>query len=204
MYLGQPPQIGDRGDRPQDAAALRPRRALEHSSTCCNLAHPPVALGPIESYICAAWRASGWRAINGRERRLRRLTGVWALLAALVALLVLGGTAAAHSSGTTGRDFPTGAKSADVSGGVEFGGVALGANITECPQAGIRDRSLRRTDEDAVERLSDRGDDMRLNQDLACMPQDEMSIAINPDEHAGTCSVGPTTTASAGARRAST
>ena len=30
------------------------------------------------------------------------------------------------------------------------------------------------------ERLSDRGDDMRLNQDLACMPHDEMSIAINP------------------------
>ncbi len=113
---------------------------------------------------------------------MRRLTGVWALLAALVALLVLGGSAAAHSSGSTGRDFPTGAKSADVSGGVEFGDVALGANITECPQAGIRDRSLRRTDEDAVERLSDRGDDIRLNQDLACMPQDEMSIAINPED----------------------
>jgi hypothetical protein len=113
---------------------------------------------------------------------LKRLSGVWFLLAALIALLVLGGTAAAHSSGTDSRDFPTGAKSPDVSGGVEFGDVALGGNITECPQAGIRDRSLRRTGEDAVERLSDRGDDIRLNQDLACMPQDEMSIAINPEE----------------------
>ena len=113
---------------------------------------------------------------------MKRLSGVWFLLAALIALLVLGGTAAAHSSGTDSRDFPTGAKSPDVSGGVEFGDVALGGNITECPQAGIRDRSLRRTGEDAVERLSDRGDDIRLNQDLACMPQDEMSIAINPEE----------------------
>ena len=88
---------------------------------------------------------------------MRRLLGVWALLAALVALLVLGGTAAAHSSGIGSRDFPTGAKSADVSGGVEFGDVALGARISECPQAGIRDRSLRRTEPDAVERRSDRG-----------------------------------------------
>jgi hypothetical protein len=110
----------------------------------------------------------------------RRLLGVWPFLAALVALLVLGGTAGAHSSGINSRDFPTGAKAAAVSGGVEFDGVDLGTNITECPQAGIRNRSLRRTARDAVERRSDRGDDMRLNQDYACMPHDEMSIAINP------------------------
>ena len=69
-----------------------------------------------------------------------------------------------------------------MSGAREFGDEPLGANITECPQAGLDDRSLRRTDRDQVERLSDRGDDIRLNQDYACMPQDEMSIAVNPTD----------------------
>ena len=58
----------------------------------------------------------------------------------------------------------------------------MGANITECPQAGLDNQSLRETDRDTVERVSDRGDDVRLNQDYACMPQDEMSIAVNPTD----------------------
>jgi hypothetical protein len=54
--------------------------------------------------------------------------------------------------------------------------------VTECPQAGLKGepRPLRRMAVDQVERLSGRGDDIRLNQDLACMPHDETSIQINP------------------------
>jgi len=98
------------------------------------------------------------------------------LFAALTAMLVVwGGTAAA----TGGGGFH-----APMSGAAEFGDVELGTNITECPQAGIRDRSLRRRERDEVERISDRGNDIRLNQDYECMPQDEMSIAVNPlDSH---------------------
>ena len=98
------------------------------------------------------------------------------MLAALTAMLVVwGGSAAATSS-----SIPT--KSPQLSGAVEFGDEILGSNITECPQAGLNNQSLRRTERDDVERLSDRGDDIRLNQDYACMPQDEMSIAVNPTD----------------------
>ena len=105
---------------------------------------------------------------------MKRLAGTTFVLAALTAMLVVwGGSAAATSSSIP-------AKSPHFSGAVEFGDEALGSNITECPQAGITDQSLRQTEPDAVERLSERGDDIRLNQDYACMPQDETSIAVNP------------------------
>jgi hypothetical protein len=98
------------------------------------------------------------------------------VFAALTAMMVVwGGAAAATSSSIP-------AKSPQLSGAREFGDEAMGANITECPQAGLDNQSLRLTDRDAVERLSDRGDDIRLNQDYACMPQDEMSIAVNPTD----------------------
>ena len=98
------------------------------------------------------------------------------MFAALTVMMVVwGGAAAATSSSIP-------AKSPQLSGAWEFGDEARGANITECPQAGLDNQSLRRTDRDAVERLSDRGDDVRLNQDYACMPQDEMSIAVNPTD----------------------
>ncbi len=91
-----------------------------------------------------------------------------------MAMVVMwGGTAAATSGGKAGAG-------AQLSGAREFGDEVLGSNITECPQAGLNNQSLRRTEPDAVEELSDRGDDIRLNQDYACMPQDEMSIAVNP------------------------
>ena len=90
-------------------------------------------------------------------------------------MVIWGGTAAATGSDKTGAE-------AQVSGAREFGDEALGSNITECPQAGIDDQSLRRAAPDAVEQLSERGDDIRLNQDYACMPQDEMSIAVNPTD----------------------
>ncbi len=97
------------------------------------------------------------------------------MFVALTAMLVVwGGSAVATNGDNSNR--------AQMSGAREYGDEELGSNITECPQAGIDDNSLRRTERDAVERLSERGDDIRLNQDYACMPQDEMSIAVNPTD----------------------
>ena len=90
-------------------------------------------------------------------------------------VVIWGGSAAATSSKSP-------AKGPEMSGAWTFGDEARGANISECPQAGLNDQSLRRTERDEVERLSDRGDDIRLNLDYACMPQDEMSIAVNPTD----------------------
>jgi hypothetical protein len=106
---------------------------------------------------------------------MKKLAGVSIVFAALTAMLVMwGGSAAATNGGNSNR--------AEMSGTRDFGDEELGSNITECPQAGIDDESLRRTEPDEVERLSERGDDIRLNQDYACMPQDEMSIAVNPTD----------------------
>src|SRR5436190_7358365 len=60
---------------------------------------------------------------------------------------------------------------------------SLGNAITECPQAGLRNekpKPLRQLARDSVEQLSDRGSNIRANQDYACMPQDETSLDINP------------------------
>jgi hypothetical protein len=58
-----------------------------------------------------------------------------------------------------------------------------GTTITECPQAGLRGdqpQPLDRRERDPVERLSNRGDDVRINQDRSCFPHNETSIAVNP------------------------
>jgi hypothetical protein len=57
----------------------------------------------------------------------------------------------------------------------------LGTNITECPQGGLRgEQPLDRRARDRVEQLSNGGDDVRVNQDRSCFPQNETSIAVNP------------------------
>lgn len=69
------------------------------------------------------------------------------------------------------------------SGIYDFKELDFGTSITECPQAGNPDDQPRPLDLrqiDEVERLSDRGDDRRTNQDYSCFPQDETSIAVNP------------------------
>jgi hypothetical protein len=65
------------------------------------------------------------------------------------------------------------------SGGSSSG---LGTNITECPQAGLKGqpRPLDQQPADLVEVLSGRGDDIRVNPDYSCFPQDETSIDVNP------------------------
>src|SRR3954462_2652695 len=71
-----------------------------------------------------------------------------------------------------------------VSGAVDFRDMSLGTNITECPQAGEptdkQPKPLDRRSKDKVEQLSNGGDDNKTNQDYACFPQDETSIAVNP------------------------
>jgi hypothetical protein len=71
---------------------------------------------------------------------------------------------------------------AERSGAAELRDVDFGNDLTECPQAGLRrrERPLRQLDKDAVEQLADRGDDIRMNQDYSCFPQDETSISVNP------------------------
>jgi hypothetical protein len=62
----------------------------------------------------------------------------------------------------------------------------FGQFVAECPHAKYSDdeRPLSRIDKDQVWRLSERGDDLRFNYDLACVPQNETSVAINPRDTA--------------------
>jgi len=70
------------------------------------------------------------------------------------------------------------------SGVIEFRDVDIGNAITECPQAGEpidkQPKPLDQREKDKVEQLSNGGDDSKTNQDYACFPQDETSIAVNP------------------------
>jgi hypothetical protein len=63
-------------------------------------------------------------------------------------------------------------------------GEHFGIFSTECPHAGEpsdkNPKPLDRVPDDKVEQLSNGGDDVRVNQDYTCMPQNETSIAVNP------------------------
>jgi len=67
---------------------------------------------------------------------------------------------------------------------MDFRDVDVGNALTECPQAGSPiDKQPKPLDQrtiDKVEQLSNGGDDNKTNQDYACFPQDETSIAVNP------------------------
>jgi hypothetical protein len=60
----------------------------------------------------------------------------------------------------------------------------LGPGITECPHAGEpadkNPKPLDRRQIDRVEQLSNGGDDVKVNQDYSCLPQNETSIAVSP------------------------
>lgn len=70
------------------------------------------------------------------------------------------------------------------SGVYDFADVDLGTALTECPQAGEpidkQPKPLDLRAKDKVEQLSNGGDDGKTNQDYACFPQNETSIAVNP------------------------
>ncbi|MGN6429890.1 MAG: hypothetical protein ACTHNB_04040 [Gaiellaceae bacterium] len=105
-------------------------------------------------------------------------------LAALSALLVMWvGTASAV------QDPPWASEDEDttaVSGPIEYKDFnSLGNAITECPQAGLKGdqpKPLRHLAKDDVEKMSDTGSNIRVNQDYSCMPQDETSLDINPQD----------------------
>jgi hypothetical protein len=111
---------------------------------------------------------------------MKRLLSATAALGSLAVLLATVAAAQGiHPPGHTARltGDPTSRADRDLSGR-EFG-----RYITECPQAklaGNIPRGLDRRDIDQVERLSNRGDDLRGNYDQACVPQNETAIAINP------------------------
>jgi hypothetical protein len=70
-----------------------------------------------------------------------------------------------------------------VSGPLDFRDSPGGTNVTECPQAGLRDarpQPLDRRQKDDTERKAEGGGDIRVNQDFSCMPQDETALDQNP------------------------
>jgi hypothetical protein len=70
-----------------------------------------------------------------------------------------------------------------LSGPLDFRDQSATTNVTECPQAGLRDRSpapLDKRSKDDTEKKSEGGGDVRGNQDYSCFPQDETTIDQNP------------------------
>jgi hypothetical protein len=113
---------------------------------------------------------------------MKRLFGAMAVLGVLGVVPVGVATAAglhppSHVARLTGE--PTAREFAD--------GAArsFGQYVTECPQAKYvdDDEPLQTIQKDQVWQFSERGDDLRFNYDLACVPQDETTIAINPRDH---------------------
>jgi hypothetical protein len=111
-------------------------------------------------------------------KALMRLATVSAAFLALLALT--GGAARAIPDNFEEGDDDT----ITESGTADLRGLDFGMFVTQCPQAGKgldnQPKQLENHAMDRVEQLSQQGDDRRLNQDFACLPQDETSIAINP------------------------
>jgi hypothetical protein len=111
---------------------------------------------------------------------MKRSIGLLSALVALCSLFVLwAGSASAIEDPPFGDDEDT----TVVSGPLDFRDSSGGTNLTECPQAGLRnqgsaDWSHRSKDE--IERKAEGGDDIRVNQDYSCFPQDETSLDQNP------------------------
>ena len=96
-----------------------------------------------------------------------------------VLLVLFGGKAAAVSDPPFGDDEDT----TPISGSLDFKDVTFGNGLTECPQAGLKGVNatpLDRRSKDAIEKKADTGNDIRVNQDFSCFPQDETAIAVNP------------------------
>jgi hypothetical protein len=97
--------------------------------------------------------------------------------AAILATALLVGVAAGAGGGDKPKTFD------GPSGVAYFRDVELGNFLTECPQAGLRNeqpRPLDRRAKDQLEKKSESGDDIRVNQDYSCLPQNETSVSVNP------------------------
>jgi hypothetical protein len=111
---------------------------------------------------------------------VRRRFALAAALLGLCTFIVLWGGKAA--SGYPGL-FEDDEESAVMSGPLDFRDTPAGTNLTECPQAGLRNAAsspLDKRAKDDTERKSEAGDDTRVNQDYSCFPQDETALDRNP------------------------
>jgi len=133
--------------------------------------------------------ASDGRAHHARGRGVKKFRGVLVVVLAIAAFAVLSGGSAVAAGDEDVVLVPKvvgdpDEGSAPPSGFMDFRDVDVGNAITECPRAGEPvDKSpkpLNRRTIDDVEKLSNGGNDNLTNQDYACFPQDETSIAINP------------------------
>lgn len=125
--------------------------------------------------------------MTAKLHQIRPWPAVVALLAALAVVLAVLAAIPPRPADAQSQSLAlrSDLKSPPVSGVYAYGRRELGTGVTECPQAGRRTppRPLDRREADVVERISDHGDDIRVNQDFSCFPQDETSIAINPRSH---------------------
>jgi hypothetical protein len=111
---------------------------------------------------------------------LRRPLGVAGACVALLAFFALWVGAA---SAIEDPPFSDEEDTTAVSGPLDFRDQSGGTNITECPQAGLRDTNPKPLDhraKDDTEKKSEGGGDVRANQDYSCLPQDETAIDQNP------------------------
>jgi hypothetical protein len=115
---------------------------------------------------------------------VKRALAVLLPLAALGALLVMwvGTASAVEDPPWAGEDEDTTA----LSGPIDYKDFnSLGNAITECPQAGLHGGAAkpnRQLAKDDVEQMSNAGSNIRANQDYSCMPQNETSLDINPQD----------------------
>jgi hypothetical protein len=112
---------------------------------------------------------------------LRRKIGLAGLFLALCSVFVFWAASASAVSDPPWADDEEGTTA--ISGPLDFRDAASGTNLTECPQAGMRDKNPHPLDlrtKDDVERIGDTGNDVRANQDYSCQPQDETAIDQNP------------------------
>jgi hypothetical protein len=117
---------------------------------------------------------------------MKRLTGATLALALLAVLAATGATAAKNHSIRGPHKPPTHVQrlsgTATARAFAELRNRDFGRHLTECPHAKYADdeEPLDRIEKDPVWKLSERGDDIRFNYDLACVPQNETSVAVNP------------------------
>jgi hypothetical protein len=140
--------------------------------------------GPKTTEICVANsydRAYSRRAPGARDGAPRKRGESVKRAASVSLLLALGALLVAWAGTASGARDSDGVR-ADRSGEADLRDVDFGTDVNECPQAGLRrsEKPLRQLDKDKVEQISERGDDIRMNQDYSCFPQDETSISVNP------------------------
>jgi hypothetical protein len=109
-----------------------------------------------------------------------RRRALFVSLFVLPAFFVLLGGSAAGQAGDEGEKEGV---NAPMSGARDFD-PSFGTGMSECPQAGEpfdkQPKPLDQRERDKVEQLSNGGDDIRVNQDYSCLPQNETSIDVSP------------------------